>query len=656
MSKEFIKREKSQTIFEQRVKRALSNRHISNGINSNEIAKLKDIKKESQIAALSATPEQRVINRKGGKRSAFRPLSVPPPMFVEAFTPPPHIVLPTPEWFETTEPVDVSIIIPLFRSKQVIEEQIKNWDLSDDGLTKEIIYVDDTCPDRSHAQVLKSWQDKKHLLKNKIGKIIINEKNAGFGHSCNVGAQHAKGKYLIFLNADTIVTHNWVRPMFDKLEQDSSIGIVGNMHLKHLNGKVTIDSAGSEWSWRTSSFEHVGRHIYNGNSLSHPFVLTDIPHDLLVEGEREMVTGCCFMIPKSLFDEVEGFDTDYRIGYWEDSDLNMKVKWNGKRIYYVPESRIYHRVAHSGQAGHPYQGHNKDRFFKKWVNNGIIDSFVNAKRAFKLNTVLITRNSAHGDVLVASSVAAAIKKQHPDCRIYFQTGLPAVVKNHPFIDEVVSSNISLNCDAKYNLDLAYENRPKVHMLKAYADAAGVKREDCKLYIKTEPFGGLPKKYIVISSGRTAWVGRNWYANKFNTVAGFLKDKGYFLVNVGNSNDNHLSNVAVDLRGKTNIYQLASVIQNASMFIGIDSFPMWIAQTFNIPGVCFFGCVDPALRLINGNMQAVNASDLLCIGCHHEQKVPCIGTSVCKMGHTHCEDIGEDVFIQKVLDVMKVYKI
>src|SRR5690606_16549889 len=107
------------------------------------------------------------------------------------FEEPHHRLFNTPDWFSNTQPVDVSIIIPCFKSQEVLPEQINSWDLSDDGLSKEIIYVDDACPMKSHLVVLQEWEKKKAQLMSPVGKIVVNGRNAGFAFACNVGARHA---------------------------------------------------------------------------------------------------------------------------------------------------------------------------------------------------------------------------------------------------------------------------------------------------------------------------------------------------------------------------------------------------------------------------------------------------------------------------------
>src|SRR5690606_14221650 len=76
----------------------------------------------------------------------------------------------TPDWFRSDKDVDVSIIVPLYKSQDVVQKQIATWDLSDDGLTKEIIYCDDACPNNSHLAALKSWEARKGRINAPVGR------------------------------------------------------------------------------------------------------------------------------------------------------------------------------------------------------------------------------------------------------------------------------------------------------------------------------------------------------------------------------------------------------------------------------------------------------------------------------------------------------
>jgi len=331
----------------------------------------------------------RKIGQKGGIKTGKN--VDPRPKLVEVKkTPGPEItkvqstLYPVPKWFLKDEPCDVSIIVPLFKSKEAVMSQINSWDIGNDGLSREIIYVDDGCPENSHTKIVPTWE-KRSKSSGGIGKIVINKSNGGFSAACNSGFSYAKGKYVIFLNADTEVTPNWVKPMIEIMEEDKSVGIVGNMQVG-TNG--SIDSAGSQWSWDTKSFRHIGKYLHGDKKLTKAYTAETLPKDLKQVQPRDMVTGCCIALPYGVFLSAGGFDEIYRIGYWEDADLSLKVKSLGYKVFYQPRSVIHHKVGHSRAGGHKWMKHNTNTFHDRWLKTGRIDKLIqNGRPDHKYRTI-----------------------------------------------------------------------------------------------------------------------------------------------------------------------------------------------------------------------------------------------------------------------------
>lgn len=565
----------------------------------------------------------------------------------------------TPNWFRTTELVDVSVIIPLYKSEKVIQDLIRSWPLQNQ-CSVEIIFVDDRCPKKSKEAVLQAWGLRKNEVKAPVGKIIQNSVNKGYGQACNAGAAVATGKHLIFLNADTVVTPGWIEPMIE-LFKDPKVGIVGNMHIKDGGGhNGTIDSAGSEWKWNDMSFVHIGRHCYRKQGINAPFKIESAPRDVLEVAEREMVTGCCFTIPAALFSYIGGFNPNYKIGYWEDAEICMNVRELGYKILFQPKSIIHHKLGHTSSGGHRYFGHNKQYFMNKWVNSHRLDDLLlteaRSSSQNPVNRILVRRSSAHGDALVAAGVCAGLKKKYPQARIMFTTMHPEVICENKYIDEYVDIKMihRTQFDLFYNLDLCYEWRPNVNILTAYAEAVGVKTEDCKLSMNPQPLQGieLPTDYIVIHPGKTDWAGRDWPADNWIQIAQRLLNQGEKVVCVGKYSESQIP-CTLDLRDKTSISQMAWVMSYAKAFLGIDSLPMHVAQVFDVPGISFFGCVLPELRLYSKKMKAITANDLSCLGCHHRRPIPSTVTKHCETGTLDCiSRVTVDNMWFKVLDLLE----
>jgi len=264
--------------------------------------------------------------------------------------------------------------------------------------------------------------------------------------------------------------------------------------------------------------------------------------------------------------------------------------------------------------------------------------------------ILIGRIGCRGDVLVASAIMPALKKKFPESQIYFLTEFPASLKGNQYLYKPLKLNNYKECepyDLILNLDDVYELRPETSMLQAFSDLAQVPIEDCELFLQCDPFD-IPENYIVFHVGKTNWAGRNWHVDKFNQIGRRLKNLDYNIVCVGDQEDNCIE-CDVDLRNKTNVWELATLIKNAKLFVGIDSFPMHVSQAVKTHGVCFFGSVKPELRIIGSYIKGVIAKNLDCLGCHHRQKAPCSFTETCETGTLNCEHfVTEEEFFKEVV--------
>jgi GT2 family glycosyltransferase len=162
-------------------------------------------------------------------------------------------------------------------------------------------------------------------LKLPFMKKKINSMNLGFAKGGNQGAALAEGKYLVFLNNDTLPEENWVEELGFAIEKFNRIGIVGSLL---LFPDRTIQHSGVGFG--PPYYVH---HLYKGKEETYPPAQT--PRIL------QAVTGACLLIPRNLFFQVHGFEENYLNGF-EDLDLCFKVRKQGYRILYWPKSVLVH--------------------------------------------------------------------------------------------------------------------------------------------------------------------------------------------------------------------------------------------------------------------------------------------------------------------------
>lgn len=549
-------------------------------------------------------------------------------------------VVPTPDWFTFKSKADVTVVVPLVGGSHA--EAIKAWDLGNEGLKVEILYVDDgTAADG----VLEAWAARKEHLKQPVGKIIQNSTPQGWVGCCNVGAYHASGEYVVFLNPSAVPTAGWLRPLLRTIKKPE-VGVVGGMHLE--DGKTFVE-AGLSWSWEEQAVLPVGRRVYDGKEINRPFHIDNTPADLFDAGQRDFVSSSLMAVKKSVFAEVGGFAPNLSSAEWADADFCLWLKERGFKVMYQPNSRICRKPAQSLDRNWA-QG--RSYFLNKWGVSARMDGLVKAKRLGpkpRVEDILVRRRAAHGDVLMAAAVVPALKKKYPGSRVFFCTDIPEVVQGNPHIDKIVTEPSERQFQLYINLDMTYEYRPGQNILTVFCETAGVKKEDCQLHMATEPCGvDLPDTFTVIHAGKTLWVGRNWSPYKFDALCTRLKSEGRFLICVGTMSDHKPANCDLDLRGKTTPGQLADVVRRAELFVGIDSFPMHVAQTFNVPGVCFMGAVKPEVVMNRDSVRAVTAEGLGCLGCHHRKPTPCTATTVCAAGVQDCiNNVTVDHFLKAI---------
>ena len=144
----------------------------------------------------------------------------------------------------------------------------------------------------------------------------------------NLGAKHASGEYLLFLNDDTeVITPDWIEAMLS-LAQRQGVGAVG--------AKLIFEEG---------TLQHVGVTFCNGlpDHIRREYPGGEAGYFFSSVGQRNYlaITGACILLGASLFHEVGGFDEEFAINY-NDIDLCLKVRQKGYRNVYTGQAMLYH--------------------------------------------------------------------------------------------------------------------------------------------------------------------------------------------------------------------------------------------------------------------------------------------------------------------------
>jgi len=180
-------------------------------------------------------------------------------------------------------------------------------------------------------------------------RVIRNKNNLGFAAFNNQGQRMAKRPYILYLNDDIEAYPGWLEPLIEMLDSQPKVGAVGS-RLLYPDGRVQHDGK----MFRKSDLEP--RHINMGGRP----VSDESPIEV------DALTGACLMVRR----ELAGFSTDYHRGYYEDTDLCMRIKEMGYALVLHRGSVLIHHhglsMGKNQAATEQAQKRNRRIFMERW--------------------------------------------------------------------------------------------------------------------------------------------------------------------------------------------------------------------------------------------------------------------------------------------------
>jgi len=188
----------------------------------------------------------------------------------------------------------------------------------------EVILVDNDSQDDSVSVLRKAIKDNhySHI------QLIENKENGGFAKGCNLGAKHAKGEYLLFLNNDTVVKDKSLLSMTSYMEEHANIAILGGQ-LRNTNGTLQA-STGKFYTPFNAFLLLLGMQKFG--------LLDRSPQKIV---EVDWVKGGLLMVRQEVFSKLHGFDEKIFM-YIEDMELCYRAKQAGYGVYFYPYATVLH--------------------------------------------------------------------------------------------------------------------------------------------------------------------------------------------------------------------------------------------------------------------------------------------------------------------------
>ncbi len=232
--------------------------------------------------------------------------------------------------------IDLSIIIVSYNTKDLLKKCIESIFETKENLSLEVIVADNNSQDGSSEMVSGNFKDV---------VLIKNRQNYGFSKANNIGVKKSSGKYVLFLNSDTLVHKNTLVFMVKFMDEHKNAGAAtcklvmpdGQIDDASHRGFPTPWNAFSHFSGLSKIFGKTK--LFGGYNLG--FMNLEKTHEI------DALAGAFMMVRRIAGEQVGWWDEDYFF-YGEDIDFCYMLKQKGWKIYYVPEVSILHYKGVSG--------------------------------------------------------------------------------------------------------------------------------------------------------------------------------------------------------------------------------------------------------------------------------------------------------------------
>lgn len=238
---------------------------------------------------------------------------------------------------ELSDKIDVSICIVNWNTKELLKKCIGSIKDRTEGLTYEIVIVDNNSQDDSTQMVRQSFPE---------CSIVESKKNLGFAKGNNEAVTKATGKYILYLNPDTELITNAIFGMFLFLERNADFGAVG-CKLVTSDGQIQFTCARTfPTPFNQFALLSMLNRLFPQSRCFSTVEMNYWNH--ADSREIDCLSGACIMARKHIIDTLNGFDEKYFM-YAEDVDLCYRIKKESWKIYYLAEERIFHHEGASSK-------------------------------------------------------------------------------------------------------------------------------------------------------------------------------------------------------------------------------------------------------------------------------------------------------------------
>lgn len=245
--------------------------------------------------------------------------------------------------------MDVSVIIVNYKMRDITLQCLRSLFQNTSGVEMEVIVVDNASGDATPQYIHQEFPQV---------RVIESNENLGFGGGNNLGNSYATGKYLFFLNSDTIVIRNIAYCFFDFMEKHPEYASCGGNLLDRYGTNAVSHG---KFPSLLQEFSDIGFSIFYRKFYRNKLALGQC----IYSGDYrnvDYISGADIFIRKEIFDSMDGFDKNIFM-YYEETDLYFRMYKKGLKSCLLPYAIMVHL---EGGSFSNYKEMNLKRF---WLNS-----------------------------------------------------------------------------------------------------------------------------------------------------------------------------------------------------------------------------------------------------------------------------------------------
>lgn len=226
--------------------------------------------------------------------------------------------------------MQLSVIIVNYNVKVFLEQCLVSVVKACRNIESEIFVVDNNSTDGS-----------REYLEPKFPAVHFtwNNENAGFAKANNQALRSVSGKYILFLNPDTVVAGDCFEKCIAYLESHADTGALG-VRMVNAQGDYLKESKRGFPSSSASFYKMTGfAKLFPHSKTFAGYYSGDLPES--ETNEVDVLAGAFMMIPKKVLDQVGSFDERFFM-YAEDIDLSLRIQQAGYKNIYFAGTTITH--------------------------------------------------------------------------------------------------------------------------------------------------------------------------------------------------------------------------------------------------------------------------------------------------------------------------